>query len=242
MYTVKEVRELTGISARTLHHYDAIGLLRPTQLTEAGYRLYDDDAVEQLYMILLYRELGFSLAQIQKILGAPDFDRNRILDHQIDLMEKKITHIKNRITLARGIRVTGTRYLDMKDFKPEQIDDYASQAKTLYGKTDAYREYSAKSAGRTAAQERELGSQVMDFFVELGSLKHLDPGSEEVQDWVKRLQAFFTANYYHCTPQILLSLGATYAGGGSMTENIDNAGGKGTGEFACRAIEIYCGA
>ena len=191
-------------------------------------------------MILLYRELGFSLAQIQKILGAPDFDRNRILDHQIDLMEKKITHIKNRITLARGIRVTGTRYLDMKGFKPEQIDDYASQAKTLYGKTDAYREYSAKSAGRTAAQERELGSQVMDFFVELGSLKHLDPGSEEVQDWVKRLQAFFTANYHHCTPQILLSLGATYAGGGSMTENIDNAGGKGTGEFACRAIEIYC--
>ena len=59
---------------------------------------------------------------------------------------------------------------------------------------------------------------------------------------MKRLQAFFTANYYHCTPQILLSLGATYAGGGSMTENIDNAGGKGTGEFACRAIEIYCGA
>lgn len=241
MYTVKEVRDLTGISARTLHHYDAIGLLKPTRLTQAGYRLYDEDAVERLYLILLYRELGFSLAQIQGILNAPDFDRNRILDQQIDLLEKKMTHISNRITLARGIRTTGVRYLDMKGFKPEQIDDYTAQAKTLYGKTDAYREYAQKSAGRTREQEQELGSRVMDFFTALGGLKHLDPGSAEVQDWVKRLQAFFTANYYNCTPEILLRLGAIYAGGGTMTENIDKAGGKGTGEFACRAIEIYCG-
>ena len=240
MYTVKEVRDLTGISARALHHYDAIGLLKPTRLTDAGYRLYDDEAIERLYLILLYRELGFSLAQIQRILDAPDFDRNRILDQQIELLQKKMTHIKNRIDLAKGIRMTGVRYLNMKGFKPEQIDDCAAQAKTLYGKTDAYREYTQKSAGRTADQERNLGSQVMDFFVELGSLKHLDPGSAEVQGWVKRLQAFFTAHYYNCTPQILRGLGETYAGGGSMTENIDSAGGKGTGEFARRAIEIYC--
>ena len=80
----------------------------------------------------------------------------------------------------------------------------------------------------------------MDFFVRLGQLKHLSPDSAEVQAWVKELQAYFTENFYNCTPQILMGLGQMYAGGGSMTENIDAAGGEGTGEFARQAIEIYC--
>ena len=79
MKTVKEVSRLTGVSVRTLHHYDAIGLLKPTQVTEAGYRLYDGAALERLYMILVYRELGLSLKAIGDILDAPDYDRNRVL-------------------------------------------------------------------------------------------------------------------------------------------------------------------
>ena len=79
MKTVKEVSRLTGVSVRTPHHYDAIGLLKPTQVTEAGYRLYDGAALERLYMILVYRELGLSLKAIGDILDAPDYDRNRVL-------------------------------------------------------------------------------------------------------------------------------------------------------------------
>ena len=83
MKTVKEVSKLTGVSVRALHHYDAIDLLKPTQVTDAGYRLYDDAALEKLYMILVFRELGFPLQEIASILNAPDYDRNRVLEkHQ----------------------------------------------------------------------------------------------------------------------------------------------------------------
>lgn len=74
MKTVKEVSRITGVSVRTLHHYDAIGLLKPTAVTEAGYRLYDDAALERMQSILLFRELQFPLKDIKRILDAPDFD------------------------------------------------------------------------------------------------------------------------------------------------------------------------
>ncbi|MBO4938056.1 MAG: MerR family transcriptional regulator [Oscillospiraceae bacterium] len=239
MKTVKEISSLTGISVRTLHHYDAIGLLKPTDVTQAGYRLYDDAALERLYLILLFRELGFALKQIRQILDAPDFDRNRILERQIELLQQKVRHLENRIELARGIKLIGVRFLEMEGFDPNQIDDYAQQAKTLYGKTEAYREYTQKSTGRTKQQEHALGEQVMDFFVRLGAMRHEDPASAPVQAWVRELQSFFTEHYYTCTPQILRGLSEGYGGGGSMNENIDAAGGEGTGEFARRAIEIY---
>ena len=86
MKTVKQVSNLTGVSVRALHHYDAIGLLKPSQVSEAGYRLYDEAALERLYMILVFRELGLSLQDIQKILDAPDYDRNLALEQQIALM------------------------------------------------------------------------------------------------------------------------------------------------------------
>ena len=239
MKTITEVSKLTGASVRALRYYDRIGLLKPGRVTEAGYRLYDDAEIERLYLILLYREIGFSLKDIREILDAPDFDRNRVLDQQVALLQKKTEHLKNQITLARGIKLIGVRYLEFEGFKPDQLDDYAAQAKTLYGKTDAYKEFVRKSEGRTKEQSEALGNQVMDFFVRLGTMRDLDPGSEAVQHWVKELQDFFTEHYYTCTPQILKSLGEGYAGGGTMNENIDAAGGRGTGEFARKVIEIY---
>lgn len=239
MKTVKEVSKLTGVSVRTLHHYDAIGLLKPTHVTEAGYRLYDDEALERLYLILIFREIGFALKDIRGILDAPDFDRNRVLERQIELLQDKITHLQNRIQFAKGIKLIGVKYLEFEGFDINQIDDYAEQAKTLFGKTDAYQEYTRKTAGRTREQESTLEQQMMDLFVRLGSLRDEAPDSDTVQAWVKELQGFITEHYYTCTPQILKGLGESYAGGGSLTENIDAAGGKGTGEFARQAIEIY---
>lgn len=241
MKTVHEVSHLTGVSIRTLHHYDAIGLLKPTQVTDAGYRLYDEEAIEKLFLILLFKEIGFPLKEIQSILTAPNFDRNRILEHQIQLLQQKVTYLQNRIQLARGIQLVGIKHMNLKEFDMKKIDDYAAQAKALYGKTDAYKEFEKKSAGRSKDQENALGDQVMDFFVRLGAMRHMDPGCAEVQAWVKALQAFFTEHYYNCTNPILLSLAESYAGGGSMNENIDKAGGSGTGAFAREAIRIYCG-
>ena len=77
MMTVKEVSELTGVSIRTLQYYDKIGLLKPAEYTESGYRLYDDIALEKLQQILLFRELEFPLKEIKDIISRPDFDRNK---------------------------------------------------------------------------------------------------------------------------------------------------------------------
>lgn len=240
MKSVTELAKQTGISVRTLHHYDAIGLLKPTRVTEAGYRYYDENALERLYLILLFRELEFPLKDIREILDAPDYDRNRILEQQIALLEKKRDRLAYLANMARGIKLTGVNALELEGFNVNKIDNYAAQAKTLYGKTDAYKEFEQKERSRTPDQNKAVNNQVMDFFVRLGQLKHLSADSKEVQTWVKELQSFFTEHFYNCTPQILKGLGQLYAGGGSMTENIDAAGGTGTGEFARKAIEIYC--
>lgn len=239
MKTVKEVSTLTGISIRTLHHYDSIGLLKPAHLTPAGYRLYDDVAMERLHMILVYRELGFSLKKIATILNAPDFDRNQALEQQIALMQARVEQLQNRICLAKGMLTVGVKYMDFTDFDPKKIDEYSTQAKTLYGKTAAYKEFQQKSCCRTKEQEKELGAKVMNFFVQLGKLRPCLPDCEAAQNWAKDLQAFFTEYFYTCTPQILKGLAESYGGGGSMTENIDKAAGAGTGAFAKAVIDAY---
>ena len=240
MKTVKQIAKQTGVSVRTLHHYDAIGLLKPTQITEAGYRLYDADALERLYLIIVYRELGFSLKKIAEILEAPDFDRNKALAEQIALLEQKREQLGNRITFARGLKLTGVRHLNYEGFDYKKIDDYSAQAKAMWGKTEAWKEFEQKINGRTKEESKALGNDMMVLFTQVGSLRHLDPSSEEVQAWVAELQDFITQHYYTCTKPMLKCLGEMYAGGGSMTENIDKAGGPGTGEFAKNAIDIFC--
>jgi len=239
MKTVKEVSRLTGVSVRTLHHYDTIGLLKPTRLTDAGYRLYDSEALERLYMILVYRELGLSLKEIGFILDSPDYDRNRVLEHQIRLIQENVSKQQSRISFAKGMLLLGVNYMDFEGFDPKKIDEYSQQAKTLYGKTDAYKEYTQNAKDRTREQERDLGQQVMDFFVRLGQMRPCDADSEEALAWAKELQDFFTEHFYTCTPQILKGLAESYAGGGSMTENIDDAGGAGTGAFAKQVLNAY---
>jgi len=240
MKTVNEIAKLAHVSVRTLHHYDSIGLLKPTEITEAGYRLYDDAALERLYLILLFRELEFPLKEIQGILDAPDFDRNRILEQQVQMLKAKANHLQTLIHLANGIKLTGVKNLKFKNWDPKKIDEYSAQAETLYSKTEAWQEYKQKANNRSKAQEQALGDGIMELFTKLGSMKELSPDSPEVQAWVKELQNYITEHFYTCTPQILQGLGEMYAGGGSMTENIDAAGGKGTGAFALEAIKVYC--
>ena len=239
MMTVAQVSKRTGVSVRTLHHYDQIGLLNPTEVTDAGYRLYDDGALDKLYMILVYRELGLSLNEISNILDAPDYDRNRVLEHQIQMMQERVEKLQNRISFARGMLTLGVKYMDFEGFNPKKIDEYSQQAKVLYGKTDAYKEFEQKQKGRTKEQEKDLSTQVMELFAKLGKMRPCAPDSEKAQNWAKELQAFFTEHFYTCTPQLLKGLAESYAGGGSMTENIDKAGGDGTGAFAKQVIDIY---
>ena len=89
MKTVNEVSKLTGVSIRTLQYYDKIGLLKPSGYTQAGYRLYDDTALEKLQQILLFRELEFPLKDVKKIIESPSFDRGKALEQQITLLMLK---------------------------------------------------------------------------------------------------------------------------------------------------------
>lgn len=240
MRTVNEVSKLTGVSVRTLHHYDEIGLFKPTEVTEAGYRLYDDTALERLQHILLFKELQFPLKDIKTILDSPDFDRNKALEQQIELLTMKKEHLENLILFARGIKTLGVRNMDFSAFDTKKMDEYAAQAKENWGKTDAYKEFEEKSKDWTEETTGNIAKDMMRLFVEFGAMKDLDPSDEKVQEQVKRLQDYITKNFYNCTTQILSGLGRMYAGGGEFTENIDNAGGKGTAEFCHQAIEIYC--
>ena len=240
MMTVQKVSRLTGVSIRTLQYYDRIGLLHPTEYSDAGYRLYDDAALETLQQILLFRELEFPLKDIRKIIESPDFDRGKALEQQIELLTLKKEHIENLIDLARGIKLLGVRHLKFDAFDTKKIDEYAAQAKASWGNTPAYKEFEEKSKGRTKEQDRDISLGMMDIFAEFGAIRTTDPASEEAQALVKKLQDYITENFYTCTDEILHGLGKMYSGGGEFTKNIDSYGGEGTAEFAHQAIEIYC--
>ena len=240
MMTVNEVSKLTGVSIRTLQYYDKIGLLHPAKYTEAGYRLYDDAALEILQQILLFRELEFPLKDIKEIISRPDFDRSKALAQQIELLKLKKEHIENLIDLAIGIKALGVKRLTFDAFDTRKIDEYAAQAKASWGTTPAYKEYEEKSKGRTKEDERKIHQGMIDIFAEFGQIRKSDPASEEAQALAKKLQDYITEHMYTCTKEILSGLGKMYAGGGDFTTNIDRMGGEGTAVFAAQAIEIYC--
>lgn len=240
MMTVNEVSKLTGVSIRTLQYYDKIGLLKPTNYTKTGYRLYDDTALETLQQILLFRELEFPLKDIKKIIDSPSFDKNKALEQQITLLTLKKEHLENLIVLAHGIKEIGVKTMNFSAFDTHKIDEYAAQAKASWGETPEYREYEQKSKGRTPNQQQAINSQMMNIFAEFGKIRHEEPSVEEAQKLAGKLQDFITENFYTCSKEILASLGRMYAGGGAFTDSIDNVGGVGTAEFAHRAIEIYC--
>lgn len=240
MKTVKEVSRLTGVSVRTLHHYDAIGLLPPTRVTEAGYRLYDDDALRRLQTVLLLRSLQFPLSKIREILDAPAFDPVAAIGDQIRLLELRRDHLNDLIRHARQIQKTGVIPLDFKPYDTQKLDAYAEEAKQRWGSTDAYREFSEKTKDQTQAQQQSDADGLMAIFTDLGALRGGDPAAPEAQALVENLQSYITAHYYTCTDQILRGLGQMYSAGGDMTESIDRTGGEGTASFATQAIEVYC--
>lgn len=241
MMTVHEVSKISGVSIRALHHYDRIGLLLATEVTQAGYRLYDEAALERLQHILLFKALEFSLKDIKEILDSPDFDRSKALEQQIHLLEMRKEHLQNLIDLARGIKAIGVKHMSFEAFDTRKIDEYAAQAKASWGTTDAYKEYEQKAAGRTKEAQQKLNVEMMNIFAEFGKIKELSPEGEEAVALAKKLQDYITENYYTCTDEILLGLGAMYAGGGDFTTNIDKVGGEGTAVFACEAIKAMVG-
>lgn len=240
MRTVKEVSKITGVSVRTLHHYDAIGLLKPTKVTEAGYRLYDDTALSRLQNILLFRELQFPLKEIKVILDSPDFDQSEAIAQQIRLLELQYKHIGELIAFAREIQNKGVTAMNFDVFDKSEIEKYEAEIKAKWGNTKAYQEYMQKDIARNGSSYRKIANELLTMFSALGELRHLTPNADEVQNKIAALQKFITDNYYVCTNEILSGLGEMYVSDERFRNNIDKVGGDGTADFVKQAIVVYC--
>lgn len=236
MKTVHEVSQISGVSVRTLHHYDAIGLLRPTAVTEAGYRLYDDTALARLQSILLFRELAFPLKEIKRIMDDPQFDQATALEQQIRLLELQQERLSRLIDLARETMKTGVTHMDFTAFDNSKLEQYAAEVKERWGNTAAYQE----SAQRPAAEQKDAAAGLMAQFARMGRLRTGDPAGQEAQAAVRELQEFITKHFYTCTPEILAGLGQMYTADDRFRASIDAAGGEGTADFAGKAIAVYC--
>ena len=238
--SVHEVVQLTGVTARTLHYYDQIGLLKPTEVTEAGYRMYDDAALGRLQNILLFRELEFPLKEIKVILNSPDFDPSEVIDQQIKLLELQYKHIGELINFTREIQKKGVTAMNFDVFDKSEIEKYEAEIKAKWGNTKAYQEYMQKDIARNGGSYSKAANQLLTMFSELGKLKHLNPDADEVQNKIAGLQQFITDNYYVCTNEILSGLGEMYVCDERFRNNIDKAGGDGTADFVRQAIVVYC--
>ena len=239
MMSISEVSSLTGVSQRTLHYYDEIGLLHPSQTTEAGYRFYDDAAIERLQHILLFRELGFPLKDIRRILDDPAFDRQKALDNHIELLQAQKQRLENIMTLARGIRLMGTKNMNFKAFDHREIDNYTQRAREQWGQTSAWKEYEQGFAQRAKTGQQAVLAAMQDIFIRFGAHLGEYPASPALRCLAEELQAFITQHFYTCTDEIFLSLANMYDGGGEFTANIDSWGGEGTADLAAAAIRSY---
>lgn len=238
MYTVHEVSQMTGVSIRTLHHYDAIGLLHPAEITPAGYRLYDEGTMMRLQSILMFRELRFPLRKIKEILDSPGFDMRAALRQQIELLEKERAHLDNLIDCARELQEKGEKIFMFDALDRTEMEAYKKEAYEKWGETAAWKEYAGRKV--TPDQHQQAAKDMMVMFGEMGAIKHLPPESDEAQAQVKALQQFITDNFYTCTKEILMNLGLMYTQHDRFRQSIDSVGGEGTAAFVQKAIEYYC--
>lgn len=240
MRTVKDVSKLTGVSVRTLHYYDAIGLLTPTKVTDAGYRMYDDTALSRLQSILLFRELQFSLKEIKEFLDSPDFNQEETIAQQIKLLELQYKHIGELISFAREIQTKGVKTMNFEVFDTNEIEQYKAEVKSKWGNSKAYQEYEQRVVSHSEHNDSKFVNEIMSLFTDLGAMKQLPPTDKAVQEKIAALQAYINENFYTCSNGILKELGEMYVCDDRFKKNIDRFGGEGTAKFVREAIFVYC--
>ena len=238
---ISDVAKLTGVTVRTLHYYDEIGLLKPGEVTDAGYRVYNDADLEVLQQILFFRELDFPLEDIRKIMQNPAYDKESALRKQRELLLQKRVRLESLIDLVDKT-LKGEWDMSFRQFDTAEIEatkkKYAEEAKQRWGATAAYAEYEKRSARTSDAQQRMLDGKGAMILSEFGRNRSLAPDSAQAQALVKRWQDYITSGYYTCTKEILSCLGQMYVGDARFTEHIDQYG-EGTAAFMAAAIEVY---
>ena len=237
---IKEFALFTGVSVRTLHYYDEIGLLKPAMVDRnSGYRFYDESSVIKMQEILFYRELDFSLKSIKEILSSPDYNKNEALKQQKKLLILKKERLERLISAIDGA-VKGEAV--MTAFDNSEFENYKAEVKEKWGNTDAYKEHSEKTKDYSKDKWNSLADGMNDILAEFSVCmkKGSSPDSAEAESLVQKLQSHINDNYYTCTKEILFGLGQMYVSDERFRNNI-NKHGDGTAEFIKSAIENYCG-
>ncbi len=236
---IKEFSELTGVSVRTLRYYDEIGLLKPACVDEfSSYRYYDEKSLLRMQEIMFYRELDFSLKSISEILSSPNYDKEKALSQQKQLLIMKKERLERLILAIDNAKKGGNI---MKAFDNSEFENYKSEVKEKWGSTEAYGEYAEKtkdySENKFDSLTEGMESIMRDFAV---AMKNGNAPTDEIaQALVKKLQDYISKNFYKCTKEILSGLGQMYVFDDRFRNNIDKYG-YGTAEYICEAIKIYC--
>ncbi|MEY8191696.1 MerR family transcriptional regulator [Peribacillus simplex] len=238
---VKELADLVGISVRTLHYYDEIGLLSPEEITESGYRLYSNDNLEMLQQILFFRELGMPLKEIKQMISSSSFDKqDALIKHQKMLLEKRsqldklIKTVEKSIKHMKGeIQMTNKEKFEGFDFSQ---NPYEEEARKLWG-DKAVDESKAKVAGMS----KDAQKIVSEIYIKLASIRNDSPKSEEVQEAIKEWYDCLNNNFGTYSLDAFKGLGQMYVNDQRFTKNIDKYG-DGLAKFMCDAMGHFADA
>lgn len=241
--SVREFSLFTGVSVRTLHYYDHIGLLKPDFTdSENGYRYYGDKATERMLEILFFKELDFPLKEISLMLSSPGYNKKEAFTRQKKLLILKKQRLERLISALEDAEKGATL---MKKFDNTEFDkakaQYADEVKARWGNTEAYRESEEKAAGMTGAEKQNALDGMSFIMAEFADImkKGFSAECENTQSLCKKLQQFITDNFYTCTKEILAGLGEMYVLDERFKNNIDKSA-EGTAEFIRDALRIYC--
>ncbi|MBE1559703.1 MerR family transcriptional regulator [Nonomuraea africana] len=229
--TVGQVARLAGVTVRTLHHYDEIGLLSPSERSQAGYRRYTDADLERLQQVLFYRELGFGLEEIAAILDDPGSDAMTHLRRQHELLMVRIDRLRDMAEAievameARTLNITLTpeeRFEVFGDFRPEQYDE---EVERRWGGSSRYAESRRRVASYTKVDWLRLRAEAEGITEDLvAAMKAgLPAAGEAVMDLAERHRAHISRWFYDCTPDIHRCLGELYVTDARFTATIDAA-------------------
>ncbi|MGP1541774.1 MerR family transcriptional regulator [Peptostreptococcus stomatis] len=240
MYLIKKVSEISGVSVRTLHHYDKIGLLSPKK-NKNGYRYYSEDDISFLQMILYYKYLGFSLGQIKELIRQEDEEILYHLRKQLTLMQNKKQRLLTLIdTLEKTIeskerRVTMSVKEKFKGFTYQDNEKYKKAAVDMYGK-----EVIDQAIEKQKGKEEEITDGFNQIFFAFSDnlSKGLSSISKENIDLAEKLHKHLCENAFDCKIGVFSSIGYGYVQNIEFKNNLDKFG-DGMAQYVCDAIQEY---
>ena len=242
-FTVKQLAKLAGVSARTLHHYDQIGLLTPSRDPSNGYRIYERPALLRLQQILFLRELGLSLEQIRDVIDRPEFDLLEALEqHRSALRERQVRlerlsqTVERTISYLKGkIEMEGKEFFE--GFSEEKQKEYEAEARRRWGEKEV-KESQRRWASYTPEKKRQVMEEARDIYLSIVEAMPYGPGSSQAQEGVARWHQNMRY-FYEPTQEVLLGLSQGYVEDPEFNATFQRIHPDLAG-FMREAVKIYC--